>query len=316
MRLLLAEVGKLFRPLTAAAALVLILVSIGWATVVRESASQNLGAAESGYRWLLEHPTPCGAGFGVPPGPKCERLQREERQRAEEYLTGVRTSAARVRQAQEGIGAGILAAGMAASVPGALVAIVLGAATAGGEWRSRTIVYLLLQEPRRHRVLLSKVVATWMAGLALLLATWLGLAAASLLLRSIWPLPEPAHTDLASPLLWAGRATVVLLAFASIGVAAGTLTRSATAGTLAGIGALSASLVLSDIEATRSFSFAQWVAAWMGFRLPAASFEIFYLWTSPTEVPGMTAWQGFSALIATILCVGVPAALVFRRAEI
>lgn len=315
MRLLFAEIRKLFRPLTAVAATVLILLSAGWAAVLRESASQNVAAAESGYRWLVEHPTPRRRGFGVAPGPECERLQREELKRAEEWLSGVRASAARVRHAQEGIGAGILAAGLAASAPGAIVVVLLGAATAGGEWKNRTVVYLLLQEPRRHRVVLAKLIATWTAGLALLLLTWLGLATAALLLRSIWPLPEAARAGLGSPVLQVGRAAIVLLAFASIGVAAGTAARGAIGGVLAGVGAVTASLILSAIEATHPFSFASWVAAWMGFHAVAQSFEIHYLWTrAPTA--GMTAWQGFSALAASGLCLAAAAVLVFRRAEV
>jgi ABC-type transport system involved in multi-copper enzyme maturation permease subunit len=312
VRLLVAELRKMLRPLTGLAALALILLSVIWAAAMREAAYQNLSAAESGYRWLLEHPTPC-RGLGVDPGPECERLQREERERTEEWLGGVRAAAARVRHAHEGIGAGVFAAGMVASAPGALIVTLLAAAAAGGEWSRRTVVYLLLQQPRRHRVVLAKLAAAWVTGLALLLLTWLALSLGSLVLRSIWPLPALPPAGSPSPFLQAGRAAVVILAFASIGTLAGIATRSAIGGAAAGLGALAASLMLANLGAARSFTFARWVEEWMGFRAGPWNFEVYYVWTQ--FLPAMSRLGSLLALLATVLVLTTAAVAVFQRTE-
>jgi ABC-type transport system involved in multi-copper enzyme maturation permease subunit len=314
VRLLVAELRKMLRPLTALAAIALILLSVIWAAAMREAAYRNLSAAKSGYRWLLEHPTPCRKGWGVDPGPECERLRREEREQAKEWLGGVRAAAARVRHAHEGIGAGIFAAGMVASAPGALIVTLLAAAAAGGEWSGRTVIYLLLQQPRRHRVVLAKLVAGWVTGLALLLLTWLALSLGSLVLRSIWPLPALPPAGSPSPFLQASRAAVVILAFAAIGTLAGIAARSAIGGAAAALGALAASLMLAYVRATQGFTFARWVGEWMGFHPGPLNFEVYYVWTQ--FLPTMSRLGSLLALLATVLLLTSAAVAVFQRTEV
>lgn len=62
------------------------------------------------------------------------------------------------------LAAGAEAAGLMASLPGALALALLAGAHIGGEWSGRTMKNLLTQEGRRWRVLAAKLVSLWLAG--------------------------------------------------------------------------------------------------------------------------------------------------------
>ena len=81
---------------------------------------------------------------------------------------------------------------------------------------------LLTQHGRRWPVLAGKLASLWLAGVALLAACWLALAAAGPVL-SRWTLPaprQPLSQALALAGSQVGRALLVLAVFAAIGLLA------------------------------------------------------------------------------------------------
>src|SRR5215468_9984888 len=198
MRLLGAELIKLGRPLTwgvaAAAAVFCVLLAVGGA-----------------HNAALEGTTPAGhlpscAGLGIPPGPQC---------------THARAQPAQVAAQLDPLAAGAEAAGLMASLPGALALALLAGAHIGGEWSGRTMKSLLTQQGHRWRVLAAKLVSLWLAGVGLIAVCWLALAAAGPVLVRADHLPA-AHESAAHALGLAGsqaaRALLVLAAFAAVGL--------------------------------------------------------------------------------------------------
>jgi ABC-type transport system involved in multi-copper enzyme maturation permease subunit len=78
-----------------------------------------------------------------------------------------------------------------ASLPGALLILLLAAGHVGGEWNDRTIKVLLCQEGRRWRVLAAKLVSLWFVAIATLILDWVALAAISPILKASFPLADP-----------------------------------------------------------------------------------------------------------------------------
>ena len=152
MRLLGAELIKLGRPLTwgvaAAAAVFCALLAVGGA-----------------HNAALESTTPAGhlpscAELGIPAGPPCTRARARERAR----VAQAGAQAAEVAAQLNPLAAGAEAAGLMASLPGALALALLAGAHIGGEWSGRTMKSLLTQQGHRWRVLAAKLVSLWLAG--------------------------------------------------------------------------------------------------------------------------------------------------------
>ena len=166
MRLLRAELAKLARPLTfgvaAAAALFCLLLAIG--------GTHN---AVLGTRGAPRHVPSCAAAE-VPPGPQCTRWQAAARAR----LRQMQAEPAQVAGQLAPAAAGAEAAGLIASLPGALAIALLAGAHIGGEWSGRTMKSLLTQHGRRWQVLVAKLVSLWLAGIGLIAACWAALALA------------------------------------------------------------------------------------------------------------------------------------------
>jgi DNA-binding CsgD family transcriptional regulator len=133
------------------------------------------------------------------------------------------------------VAAGAEAAGLLASLPGALAIALLAGGHIGGEWSGRTMKNLLTQPGRRWPVLAAKLASLWLAGAAVLAACWLALAATGPVLSQLDHLPAP-HQPLSQAVSLAasqvGRALLVLAVFAAIGLLGATLTRN-TIGTMA-----------------------------------------------------------------------------------
>jgi hypothetical protein len=183
MRLLGAELIKLGRPLTwgvaAAAAVFCVLLAVGGA-----------------HNAALEGTTPAGhlpscTELGIPPGPQCTSAGARERARVAQASAQPAQVAAQLNP----LAAGAEAAGLMASLPGALALALLAGAHIGGEWSGRTMKILLIQQGHRWRVLAAKLVSLWLAGVGLIAVCWLALAAAGPVLLHIDHLPaapEPA----------------------------------------------------------------------------------------------------------------------------
>ena len=260
MRLLRAELSKLNRPLwwgvAAATALFCVLLGVGAANNAQQ---QSRGTAD-GVRSCAE--------MGLPTGPACVSAQDAQsadaaRFRAEQTATSVRVAAQ-----LNPVAAGAEAAGLIASMPGALMLALLAGGHFGGEWSGRTMKNLLAQHGRRAEVLLAKFVSLWIAGVGLLVVSWGALAIAGPIISHVDHLPNP-HESLWEAVKWAGsqggRALLVIAVFAAVGMLAGALTRN-TVGTMATTaGVFVAILVVAGMPQFGRWTPATWVQGWMGF---------------------------------------------------
>ncbi len=310
MRLLGAELIKLARPLTwgvaATAAVFCVLLAVGGAH----------NAALEGQT-PADHIPSC-AELGIPAGPQCTRARAAERAGA----TQASAQPAQVAAQLNPLAAGAGAAGLMASLPGALALALLAGAHIGGEWSGRTMKNLLTQQGQRWRVLAAKLVSLWLAGAALIAVCWLALAAAGPVLIRIDHLPTP-HESAAHALSLAGsqvaRALLVLAAFAAIGLLAATVTRGTIGATAATAGAIVAMLIAASLPGTGRWTPATWVQEWMGF--PAGQASITSLptnfWSrfiSAGATPGQLA--GLLGLAGLLAVCWVAAATAFRRQDI
>jgi hypothetical protein len=310
MRLLRAELAKLARPLTfgvaAAAALFCLLLAVG--------GSHNAALDAQGAPRHL----PSCAAEEVPAGPQCSRWQAAARAR----LRQIEAESAQVAGQLAPATAGAEAAGLIASLPGALAMALLAGAHVGGEWSGRTMKSLLTQHGRRWQVLVAKLVSLWLAGLGLIAACWAALALAGPVLAWAGHLPGP-HQSVAQGLSLSGsqvaRALLVLALFAVLGLLAAVITRSAIGTIAATAGAIIAMLAVAALPGAGTWTPATWVASWMGFpaglgsitALPANFWSRFLGTGAP---PGeLAGFAGVAGLVVAGLAVAVR---IFHRADI
>jgi len=311
MRLLLAELAKLRRPMTfgvaGAAALFCVLLAAGGA--------RNASPAAQGAPGHL----PSCAAAGVPAGPRCARWQADARARQRQVAADAAQVAAQLAPGA----AGAEAAGLIASLPGALAIALLAGAHIGGEWSGRTIKSLLTQHGRRGQVLAAKLVSLWLAGVSLIAACWapLALAGPALARANHLPAGRPAVLHgLSLSGTQAARALLVLAAFAVIGLLAAVLTRSATGTIAATAGTVIAMLAVAALPGAGAWTPATWVQAWMGF--PAGLGSVTALpanfWSRFISAGGSPPGQGFglAGLLALVAAGLTAAVLIFRRADV
>jgi ABC-2 family transporter protein len=309
MRLLGAELRKLARPLSwgvaGAAALFCVLLAVGGA-----------------HNAALQTRTPAGrlptcAELRLT-GARCGQAMTAERARLRQY----NAQPAQVTGQLSPLAAGAEAAGLMASLPGALALALLAGAHIGGEWSGRTLKNVLTQHGQRWQVLAAKLVSLWLAGATLIAVCWAALAVAGPVLVHADHLPA-AHQTMAHALglaaSQAGRALLVLAVFAAIGLLAAVLTRG-TVGTIATTaGTVICMLVLATLPAVARWTPATWVQAWMGF--PAGQASVTTLptnfWSrfiSATGQPGHLA--GLLGLAGLLAACGLAAVTVFGRSDI
>jgi ABC-type transport system involved in multi-copper enzyme maturation permease subunit len=311
MRLLRAELKKLLRPLTwgvaGTAALFCVLLATGGAHNAAAEAQTPVG-----------HVPSC-TELGVPAGPRCNQVKAEERARVNQ----VNAQPALVAAQLNPLAAGAEAAGLMASLPGALALALLAGAHIGGEWSGRTMKNLLTQQGHRWRVLAAKLVSLWLTGVGLIAVCWAALAIAGPVLAHLDHLPA-AHESAAHAISLAGsqvvRALLVLAAFAVIGLLAAVLTRGTIGTIAAAAGAVIAMLIAASLPGTGQWTPATWVQGWMGF--PAGEASITSLPTNfwsrfissggaaPGHLPGLLGLLGLLAV-----CWALAAAL-FARTDI
>lgn len=315
MRLLRAELRKLNRPLLwgvmFAAVLFCVLLAVSGA-----------GNAHRGTMTSAER-TPSCAELAVPEGLVCADAQASTRARAaaadKENLEAARYTAAQLNP----LAAGAEAAGLMASLPGALALALLAGGHVGGEWSGRTLKNVLTRCGHRWRVLAAKLVSLWLAGIGLILACWAALAVVGPVLVRGDHLPNP-HQSAAEAMGWAasqaGRASLVLAAFAAIGVLAAVVTRG-TVGTMAtSAGIFAMMLVAAAIPATGAWTPATWVQGWMGFAVGVRSITSLpnNFWSRFIDAgqspPGHVL--GFTGLVATLAVCAAVAVTLFRRTDV
>ena len=236
MRLLGAELRKLARPLSwgvaGAAALFCVLLAVGGAHNAALAAHTPAGHLPTCAELRLT-------------GSRCAQAMAAERARLRQFTAQPAQVAAQLSP----LAAGAEAAGLMASLPGALALALLAGAHIGGEWSGRTLKNVLIQRGRRWQVLAAKLVSLWLAGAALIAVCWAALAIAGPALIRLNHLPA-AHQSAAHALglaaAQAGRALLVLAVFAVIGLLAAVLTRGTIGTTAAAAGAVIALLVAGD----------------------------------------------------------------------
>ena len=310
MRLLRAELAKLARPLTfgvaAAAALFCVVLAAG--------GTHN---AALGAQGAPRHLPSCAAEQ-IPAGPPCARWQAGARA----GLRQIGAEPAQVAGQLAPAAAGAEAAGLIASLPGALAMALLAGAHAGGEWSGRTIKCLLVQHGRRRQVLAAKVVSLWLAGLGLIAVCWAALALAGLVLARTGHLPAP-HQPLTRQLGLAGdqvaRALLVLALFAVIGLLAAVVTRGTIGTVAAAAGTVIAMLAAAALPGAAAWTPATWVASWMRFPAGLGSVTVLpgNFWSrflGSGAPPGQAAGlAGLACLVAAGLAV---AQRIFSHADI
>jgi hypothetical protein len=221
------------------------------------------------------------------------------------------------------VAAGAEAAGLMASLPGALGIALLAGGHAGGEWSGRTLKNLLVQHGRRWQALAAKLVSLWIAGVALIAACWTALAVAGPVLVRANRLPDP-HQSLGTAATWAGsqvgRALLVVAVFAMVGLLAAVLTRN-TIGTMAATaGAFVVMLAVAALPGGGAWTPATWVQGWMGF--PAGVDSITELpsnfWSRFIDSAGVPPGHllGFIGLAAVLVGCGAVALVAFQRGDV
>lgn len=311
MRLVVTELGKLVRPLSfgvaGAAAVFCVLLAAGGA----HNAEINAQGAPARV--------PSCAALQTPAGPSCARAQAAARARLRQTGAGPSQVAGQLTPAA----AGAEAAGLFASLPGALAMALLAGAHLGGEWSGRTMKSLLTQHGRRWQVLAAKLMSLWLAGAGLMAVCWAALAIAGPALARLNHLPDP-HQTIGQGLSLAGsqaaRALLVLAAFAVIGLLAAVITRGTIGTTATAAGVVIAMLAMASLPAAGRWTPATWVQGWMGFPAGLASvtalptnFWSRFIGTGGAPPGHLYGLTGLGALIIGGLAV---AEWIFRRADI
>jgi ABC-type transport system involved in multi-copper enzyme maturation permease subunit len=217
------------------------------------------------------------------------------------------------------LGSGKLAIGVMASLPGAILILLLAAGHVGNEWNGRTITAVLTQEGHRSRLLAAKAVTLWVAALGIVLVDWAALAGFSLVLKAAYHLPGGS---IPWPAAWsavahdAARAPLVLAVFVIIGVAAAVLVRNTLGGFLLAGGAVIASMVAAGFSGISRLTLAYWVSGWMQFQ-PRA-YVVYHFWSDryPSGVSPPGQLRGLLGLAAVIVVGATLAVTTLKRVDI
>jgi len=314
MRLLQAELLKLRRPLLlwVAVALTGFMALTAWGQVHDAATQYQFSQQEQGQGVMVG---PSCTDLGLPEGQQCEAARQQQLAEMRQSMqASLAQSALQGRRMQHPLAIGALVAGMLASVPGALVLLLLAAGHVGSEWSGHTIKQVLTQEGRRWRVLAAKLASLWLVAAGLLLVTWAALAPLTFVFRAYQvggsALSTEAAWKLAGPLT--GRSLLVLAAFVVVGVLASLVTRNTLGGLALGFAFVIGSLVLGNYAVMTRGTLSYWVAGWMGFRVDVTGApQGPYVWVGsfPQQVPDPSQQAGLYGL-AGLLVVGVTLALV------
>jgi hypothetical protein len=316
MRLLRAELAALNRPLTwavtMAAAVFCVLLAIGGAANSRQGSSDARGG----------RPPSC-AVMRLPAGPACTSAQAMQRQRIEAERAAGSAAAARTAAQLDPIAAGAEAAGLMASLPGALAVSLLAGGHVGGEWSSRTLKNVLTQNGRRHRITAAKLVSLWITGVGLVCACWACLAVAGPVIRAADHLPDP-HESTRHAVTWAstqiGRSLLVLAAFAAIGLLAGVVTRGTIGTTAAGSAVVLAMLIATSLPHLGRWTPATWVQGWMGFAGGQESISSLpdNFWSRFVDTGGAPPGHalGLAGVTGLLVACALAGTAVFRRLDV
>ncbi|MGZ4761719.1 MAG: ABC transporter permease subunit [Ilumatobacteraceae bacterium] len=215
------------------------------------------------------------------------------------------------------------AAGLLASMPGAIALALLAGGHVGGEWSGRTLKHLLTQQGNRNRVIAAKMISLWIAALGLLGVCWLALAVSGPLLSRADGLP-PNTMGIGDAARWSGsqaaRASLVFAFFAAIGLLAAIVTRNIIGAIGASVAAVVAMLVVAGMPSLGGSTPATWVQGWMGF--PAGQRSISDLpsnfWSRFIDASGSSPGQlsgGIDIMLLIAVCLAA-STWIFRRTDV
>ncbi len=266
MRLLRAELTKLHRPLSWTVLVTMAVFCVVLAVGGASNANAGLGEADQ--------PVASCAPLRLPAGPGCAQAQRMQRGQIDAARSRLVAAATHTAAQLDPVAAGAEAAGLMASLPGAVAIALLAGGHVGGEWSGRTLKNLLTQRGHRWQVLAAKLASLWIAGAGLVVACWAALAICGPIIRRVNHLPDP-HQSLGHAASWAGsqagRSLLVLAAFAAIGLLAGLITRGSIGTMAATIVTVLAMLIATVLPGLGKWTPATWVQGWMGFAAGQAS---------------------------------------------
>ena len=207
-----------------------------------------------------------------------------------------------------------------ASLPGALLILLLAAGHVASEWNGRTIKTVLTQEGRRWRVMAAKTASLWLVAMAVLVVDWVALALLSPVLKAAYPL---GLHGLAWSAAWsavaadAARAPLVIAAFVALGVAAAVVVRNTIGAFAVAAGTLVVSVAgAGNLAAVAPWTLAWWVSGWM--RFGSHGYVIYHFWVD--AFPGHASPPGYVSgllgLAGVIVVLAVVALGVFRRVNV
>jgi ABC-type transport system involved in multi-copper enzyme maturation permease subunit len=316
MRLLRAELRKLRRPLTLWTAVTVVVLTGLFAWGGQKDAAHGVAVAQQNDAFV-----PTCRDFGLSPGPECDRqIARQLKQDLgyqREYRAHVAGPARQAAALRSPYGAGRFAAGMMASLLGAIALLLLAGGHVGQEWTGKTIKQVLTLEGRRWRVLAAKFASLVLMGVGLLLLTWLVLALLAPLFDAAYPLHAGASAGraLTDSLESSARAVLVIGAFAALGTLSAVITRSTLGGFFLGFAFVLASFILAGFKAVARLTLAYWVTGWMHFRTEGTVLthvwrDGFYPVADPTLSAGLI---GLAAFVGA--CIAI-AWLRFERSDV
>ncbi len=309
-----AELRKFRGPMFVTTTIVVMLISVFYGIGLQGGASGQLEAALNNLETMNYVPTP--EDMGLTAGPEYDEAlaQMQAQMEAENarWVEEVKSSVNLARATQQPLGAAGLAAAVSTSALGVFALLIFAAFHVAGEWSRNSIKEVLVQHSGRARLVVAKVVSTWIAGLWLMFASWVALMLWGLISVHAFPLQVDAAPEAVGwSLSLLARAPLVIMAVATLGVSTGVLLRNAlSALSASAVVVLFAAIVAGVVEQITKYSPAVWIAEWMQFR-PRPLFSYFIWMESSGQVSQARAGLFLGGLIVATTAVTV--AIMKRR---
>lgn len=262
-----AELAKLRRPMLLWLGLGVAVLAMFVGSMSQEPVS---GMVKTNNAMMVEsklHPlTPEELGLTTDGQEYQEALAQDERD-LRDWAAELERSARISAMTQQPLGALGLAAGFCGSMIGVLFMLLAAGVHVGGEWTGRTIKEVLPRDGRMWRFVVLKAASLWVAGLWLLLCSWVGLVLLGVVGQRIWPLGDaPATREVlswAGPLI--GRVIIMLGVLAVLGAFLGVIVRSPIGTFLGGMLLTAAAVFATRSDSLAKLSPAGWGGTWMRF---------------------------------------------------
>jgi hypothetical protein len=329
MRVFLADMSKLRRPLTLWLTLVTVAVSILFAAMGHSQANNSRQAAINSVAEAEQ----AVARLSDPQNEQMLAGDPEDRRAArEDYLRVMREQLDQTIEesglsvaTQGPLGALGIALGMICSLVGAFVILVAASGHVAGEWTGMTIKETLIADRRRGMTIVAKVVSMFLLGIWLLVCSWIGVTVWGLVSKQIYSLNAAASTsevfDWIGPMLW--KAPLAILFFVGLAIALSVAIRNSVGTLFGGAVALGGLIIMMQFKSVDRFSPAAWLASWMDFQ-PRPSLND-HLWPNMladlagtenvAKVPHWSWGTNSLALAALTVVLIVAAVLIMRRRD-